>query len=118
MHESLPISTAASADTDTIKQRDACGRRRVLHRDYETRSQQVLKSVGTHRYAADPSTAVLCYAYAVDHEAVQLWIPGDPVPPEFIEAASNPNWVVAAHGDHFESAIEHHIMAPRFGWPI
>ena len=92
-------------------------RRHVLHRDYETRSRLVLKSVGTHRYAADPSTEVLCCAYAVDHEPVQLWIPGDPVPPEFIEAADNPSWVVAAHGDHFESAIERHIMAPRFGWP-
>jgi DNA polymerase len=92
--------------------------RHVLHRDYETRSLLVLKSVGTHRYAADPSTAVLCGAYTVDHEAAQLWIPGDPVPPEFIEAANNPNWVVAAHGDHFESAIERHIMAPRFGWPV
>ena len=29
----------------------------------------------------------------------------------------NPNWVVVAHGDHFETAIEQHIMAPRFGWP-
>jgi DNA polymerase len=111
MHEPLQLCTVVTDTADLLV-------RHVLHRDYETRSQLVLKSVGTHRYAADPSTAVLCGAYAVDHEAVQLWIPGDPVPPEFIEAASNPNWVVAAHGDHFESAIEHHIMAPRFGWPV
>jgi DNA polymerase len=89
----------------------------VLHRDFETRSRVALKSVGTYRYAAHSSTEVLCCAYAADHMPVQLWIPGDPVPLEFIEAASNPNWVAAAHGDPFESAIEHHIMAPRFGWP-
>ena len=111
MHESLRPCTVITDTADLLV-------RHVLHRDYETRSLLVLKSVGTHRYAADPSTGVLCGAYAIDHEAVQLWIPGDPVPPEFIEAASNPNWVVAAHGDHFESAIEHHIMAPRFGWPV
>ena len=35
----------------------------VLHRDYETRSRAILKKVGTHRYATDPSTEVLCCAY-------------------------------------------------------
>ncbi|OLB69087.1 MAG: hypothetical protein AUI16_29765 [Alphaproteobacteria bacterium 13_2_20CM_2_64_7] len=90
----------------------------MLHRDYETRSRVSLKLVGTHRYAADPSTEILCAAYAVDDEPVQLWRPGDPVPPEFIEAAHNPSWTVAAHGDHFETAIEQHVLAPRHGWPI
>jgi DNA polymerase len=46
-----------------------------------------------------------------------LWIPGDPVPPEFIEAAADPSWIVCAHKDAFEAAIEQHIMAPRFDWP-
>jgi DNA polymerase len=90
----------------------------VLHRDYETRSRIILKLVGAHRYAADPSTEVLCCAYAVGDDPVQLWRPGDPVPLEFIEAASNPMWIVAAHGDHFETAIEQHVLAPCFGWPI
>ena len=104
MREPLPLRTVA---TD----------RHVLHRDYEARSRLVLKSVGTHRFAADASTEIFCCAYAVDDGPVQLWTPGDPVPPEFIEAAASPNWIVAAHGDHFESAIEHHIIAPRFDWP-
>jgi hypothetical protein len=85
------------------------GTAHVLHRDYETRSPIRLSSVGTHRYAADPRTEVLCCAYAVDDGPVQLWTPGDPeVPPEFIEAPRDPAWVVAAHGDHFETAIEQH----------
>ena len=90
----------------------------VLHRDYETRSQVRLQSVGVHRYAADPSSDVLCCAYAIDDEPVQLWTPGDPVPAEFIEAASNPSWIVAAHNDAFETAIEQHVLHPRFGWPL
>ena len=90
----------------------------VLHRDYETRGRVILKKVGTHRYAADPRTEILCVAYAVDDDPVQLWIPGNPVPPEFIEAAHNPRWVLAAHGDHFETAIEQHVLAPRYGWPL
>jgi DNA polymerase bacteriophage-type len=90
----------------------------VLHRDYETRSQCGLKSAGAYRYAADPRTTVLCAAYTVDDDPVQLWTPGDPVPPEFIEAARNPTWTVVAHNDQFEAAIEQFLLAPRFGWPL
>jgi DNA polymerase bacteriophage-type len=89
----------------------------VLHRDYETRSQATLKTVGTSRYATNSSTTVLCCAYAVDDEPVQLWTPGDPVPAEFVEAANNPNWIVCAHGAHFEDAIERYVLHSRFGWP-
>ena len=90
----------------------------VLHRDCETRSRAVLKTVGTHKYAADLRTEVLCCAYAVDDEPVQLWTSGDAVPEAFIEAARNPAWLVCAHGDHFETAIEQYILGPRFGWPL
>jgi DNA polymerase len=89
-----------------------------LHRDYETRGTALLKAVGSHRYAADPNTEILCLAYAVDDDPVQLWIPGNPVPPEFIEAAADPRWLIAAHADHFETAIEKHVLAPRYGWPL
>jgi DNA polymerase len=89
----------------------------ALHRDYETKSQAILRTIGTHKYAADPTTEVLCCRYAVDGP-VQLWTPGNPVPPEFIEAANNPASVVSAHGAHFEDAIERLVLAPRFGWPV
>src|SRR6476661_6359660 len=75
----------------------------ILHRDYETRSQAILKTVGTYRYACDPSTSVLCAAFAIDDEPMQLWTPGDPVPTVFRLAAQNPNWIVAAHNDVFET---------------
>jgi DNA polymerase len=109
MHEPLPLRQATDSDASV---------QHVLHRDYESRSRVSLRLVGAHRYAADPSTEILCAAFAVDDEPVQLWLPGDPVPPEFIEAAHNPSWAVAAHGDHFETAIEQHILAPRFGFPF
>src|SRR5262245_61153469 len=90
----------------------------VLHRDYETRSHAILKTVGPYKYATDPSTEVLCCAYAVDDEPVQLWTPGNPVPAEFIEAANNLSWIVCAHGAHFEDAIERHVLHFRLGWPV
>jgi DNA polymerase len=105
--ESTPV-TAPAGSADHV----------LLHRDYETRSRAVLKIVGSHEYAADTSTEVLCCAYAVDDEPVQLWTPGDPVPAAFIEAAHNPAWIVVAHGDHFETAIEQYVLAPRYGWPL
>jgi DNA polymerase len=89
-----------------------------LHRDIETRSRASLKLVGAQRYAADPSTEVLCCAYAVDNDPVQLWRPGDPVPTEFVIAAQNRNWIVAAFNDSFEAAIEKQVLSPQYRWPI
>jgi DNA polymerase bacteriophage-type len=90
----------------------------VLHRDYETRSRAILKTVGTQRYAADPSTEILCCCYAVYVGDVRLWRPGDPAPIEFVLAAQNPNWIVAAFNDAFETAIEKQIMSVRYGWSV
>ncbi len=89
----------------------------VLHRDYETRGVLQLQKVGPWKYAADARTEVLCCAYAADDEPVKLWLPGDPVPPEFMEAARNPRWLVCAHNASFEIAIEHLILRRRHGWP-
>ena len=71
-----------------------------------------------HKYATDPSTDIRCVAFAVDDDPIQLWLPGDPVPPELFEAATNPSWVVCAHNDAFETAIEQHVLAPRYDCPI
>jgi DNA polymerase len=90
----------------------------VLHRDYETRSTLDLKCVGAARYASDPSTGVWCAAYAVDDGSVQIWRPDQPVPEVFFEAARNPDWLVIAHNDAFERAIEGYILAPRYGCPL
>jgi DNA polymerase len=109
MHEPFPLREAADSGASV---------QHVLHRDCETRSQALLKLVGTHKYAADPSTEIASVAYAVDDGPVQLWLPGDPVPPEYFEAANNPTWVVAAHNDSFETAVEQHILGPRYGFPL
>ena len=116
MPPALPQPAAVRPPRPVIAPRDSGPH--VLHWDFETRGVLVLGKVGVHRYAADPRTEVFCCAYAVDNEPVQFWLPGDPVPPEFIEAATNPNWIVVAHNAAFEMAIERHILGPRFGWPL
>jgi DNA polymerase bacteriophage-type len=90
----------------------------VLYWDIETRSIASLEDAGAWRYAADPSTEALCVGYAVEHAEPRIWIPGEPVPAEFIEAASNPDWLVVAHNYQFERAIATRILEPRFGWPV
>ncbi|MBB4017626.1 DNA polymerase [Chelatococcus caeni] len=89
----------------------------ILHRDYETRSVVDLQAAGTHAYMEHATTDVWCCAYAVDEGPVKLWVPGDPVPDEFVEAAENPDWLAYAHNAAFERLAEHYIMAPRYGWP-
>src|SRR5579864_4952637 len=89
----------------------------VLFRDYETRSVIDITACGAWRYATHATTDTWCCAYALDDGPVQLWKPGDPIPPEFIEAASNADYVVSAFNDNFERQIEQHIMGPRYGWP-
>jgi DNA polymerase len=90
----------------------------VIFRDVETRSVLNLAKVGAWRYAGDPSTEVLCLAYAVDDAPVRVWTPGQPIPEEFNIASADPAWLIVAHNDQFESAIEERILIPRHGWPI
>src|SRR5262245_26429938 len=116
MHDIVQTRSNVLHPTAAASWQDALAH--VLHRDYETRSQAVIKTVGTYKYATDSSTTVLCAAFAIDEGPVQLWTPGNPVPAEFIEAATNPSWLVCAHGAHFEDAIERHVLHPRFGWPV
>jgi hypothetical protein len=81
----------------------------ILFRDYETRSTCDLKASGAFKYSTHPGTDVWCCSYCVDDDPIELWTPGDPVPEAFIEAARNPDWLVAAFNDGFERLIEQHI---------
>jgi DNA polymerase len=110
MHKALPLHTLTAANI--------LFEQHVLHRDFETRSRAILRIVGAARYAADPSTEILCCCYAADNDPVKLWTPGDPVPSEFIAAAQNRNWIVVAFNDAFEAALEKQIMCARYRWPV
>jgi DNA polymerase len=90
----------------------------ILHHDFETRSTLSLPAAGAWRYAADPSTEVLCIGFAVDDGPVQIWTPGQQIPDVFHEAARDAGWIVVAHNDAFETAIEARLLHPRHGWPL
>jgi DNA polymerase bacteriophage-type len=85
--------------------------------DLETKSVANLRDVGAHTYAADPSTEVLCLAYAVDGDEPMLWLPGEPVPPVFLEIATGLVDVeLVAHNWTFENCIFGNILVPRHGF--
>jgi DNA polymerase family A/Toprim domain/CHC2 zinc finger len=89
----------------------------TLHWDVETRSVANLTLVGAWKYATDPTTETLCIAYAVDDDAVTIWLPTDPVPAPFLAAAVDPaDWQVVAHNFEFERAVLEHVLAPRDGF--
>src|SRR5262245_15210078 len=84
----------------------------TLFFDIETRSTVDLEAAGAWRYAADPTTEILCIGFAFDAAEPQIWIPGEPIPEEFITATT-----VVAHNFQFERAIATRILTPRYGWP-
>jgi DNA polymerase len=90
----------------------------VLHRDIEGYGVLDLRIVGAHRWAADPRSGVRCAAFAVNDGPVKLWKRGDPVPPEWFEAANNMDWRAAAHNDPYESVAEQYILHPRHRFPL
>ena len=52
----------------------------ILHIDFETFSEEDLKSAGVYRYSEHPSTEIMACSYAFDDGPVTLWIPYDNVP--------------------------------------
>jgi DNA polymerase len=83
-----------------------------VHWDIESRSELRLDKVGAHKYASHPSTEILCVTYAADDLKVKLWLPGDPVPAEFLEIAQNQNWQLCSHNAQFEIALLRRILRP------
>jgi len=92
----------------------------ILHLDFETRSAADLKAVGLDNYARDPSTDVLCMAYAFDDEPVQLWVPdpdmaGCNTLPLRVDDHISDAGIVYAHNAAFELAMWNNVLSHRHG---
>ena len=83
---------------------------RTLFCDFETRSRCDLKAAGTHKYALDASTEVLCMSYAFDDEPVKTWMPGSPFPADVL----NHTGQIRAHNAAFERLIFWHVLEIPF----
>src|ERR1051326_3394532 len=89
----------------------------ALHIDFETRSASDIRKGGPFVYTEHWSTSPWCAAYALGHDDVKLWWPGDPLPGE-IAAAFAMGVPFVAHNAGFERAVFSNIMGPRFDWPV
>ena len=90
----------------------------VAHLDFETFSVLPLrgtKAVGTCRYAEDPSTEILCAAWAIGNENPIVWKPGDDPPYRLFEHVAD-GGLVHAWNVEFEIPVWAQKTV-RLGWP-
>jgi len=81
--------------------------------DVESRSRVDLISHGAYVYWSDPSTEVICMAYALEDEDPNLWVPGDPVPSVFFD----PDVEFRAWNAPFERLAFDYYLTPEHGFP-
>jgi DNA polymerase len=94
----------------------------TYHLDYETFSRADLRNVGTFRYAADPSTEILCMALSCNGEDPVVWrcdnkwrSPQELVRfNEYMDEIEDGNCVIYAHNAMFEIAISEHLWLKTF----
>lgn len=85
--------------------------------DFETRSELDLKKVGTSVYARHPSTDVLCMAYSIKPDIVDVWKPSDEYPLELFHSVFGLAKFIEAHNAFFERNIWEHVLVKRYGFP-
>src|SRR5262245_40600202 len=90
----------SSADTD-------------VYWDVETSSKRELTECGAFIYAADPSTDIHFFCYAVGNGEVQTWRPGNPPPAPFADPT---RYTFISDGWDFDRNIHARILVERYGF--
>ena len=94
--------------------------------DFETASAVDLKKAGAWRYAEDPTTEILCAAFAFGDDPEEgryyIWKPRQhrmitEAGSYLAQAATDPDVTFIAHNTSFEKAIWRNIMVPEYGFP-
>jgi hypothetical protein len=87
-----------------------------LNGDFESASIGSLPRIGAYKYASDPSTRILCFAYAIDDDEPVVWFPTLQAPPPYlIAAALDPKLEF-----HLERCLQvQHLerLRPKYGLP-
>lgn len=87
----------------------------AAHVDFETFSAVDIK-LGGCRYAEDPSTEVLCLAWAIGDDDPELWLPGDHPPRRLFEFVAE-GGLVHAWNVEFEIPIWREQSVKKWLWP-
>jgi len=88
--------------------------------DFETRATCDLKACGASVYARHPETSILCLAWQVDSDPVQLWTPKTPPHEDSLGILFDlikAGYPIEAHNAFFERNIWRWIGVERLGWP-
>ena len=88
----------------------------ILWLDYETRSRCDLRTRGSYNYAQDPSTEIICMAYAFDDEDVVLWTPDQPFPKRIAQHFFSQDQI-RAHNAGFDRLITEFVLCQDFKVP-
>ena len=88
----------------------------LLFLDLETRSDCDLFFHGLRRYAEDPSTEVICMAYAFDDEDIQFWWGYEPFPMDVLKHYTL-GGLITAHNAEFERHLFKWAICPAYGLP-
>ncbi len=85
---------------------------KLIHIDFESRSEIDIKKSGAWVYSMHPSTEILCVASAVNNEPVKL-MTREELKDNTIVVGSQ---IVCAHNSSFEYYMWHNILVRRFNW--
>lgn len=84
---------------------------KLLYIDFEAQSELDIREVGAFTYAEHKSTVPLCAAWAIGDGDIQLWVEGEPVPPEWATwNIMEGHWYVAHNHD-----TEQQLLLHKFG---
>jgi DNA polymerase len=86
--------------------------RQVMHCDIETYSEASLSDAGAYRYAEDPTTELLLFAYTLDDESIQVidLTTQGPLPGSIINSLLDPLILKLAHNASFERVVLSHYL--------
>ncbi len=84
-----------------------------IYIDFESASECDLPTRGAYNYARDPSTRVLCMAWAINDGEVSVWTPDQPFPHQVYDAVQH-GAMIYAHNAAFERLIWTYVLGPDF----
>lgn len=89
----------------------------MIYIDFETYSETDIRECGAWKYSTHPSTEILCMAFAIDEEPVQLWTPDNGCNLSRLFSLINSGSLVEAHNAFFERCIWQNVAMRSVGFP-
>lgn len=87
----------------------------MIHIDFETFSASDLTKVEPYKYSTDPSTEILCMAYSLDGEFIELWTPTNGHDLTELFTAIKEGQLLVAFNAYFEQCIWNNLARKHFG---